>query len=270
MQAACAAALRRGAFAPDILLASEDLNEKQKRSLRTFCRDIALLPKDTAAHAIGRILHLMGYENYLEKRKLDARKAEIMQTLAQRERTVPAFLRRLETLRALIEQKTYDSACRLTLSTIHSAKGLEYDTVYLIDVFDGVLPENAIRVTRHTPPEDVERLEEDRRIFYVGITRAKKNLFIFQLQNAPSMFIDELRKSAAQKKTGEAVNGLTPIPQDWVPEVGATVYHHSYGRGVIAEQSSNGKYVTIRFLSGQIKTFDADVLRKNRLLYLYT
>ena len=202
VQVACAAALRERAFAPDILLASEYLNEKQKRSLRTFCRDLVLLPKDTAAHAVGRILHLMGYAEYMERGKLDARKAEILQTLAQRERTVPGFLRRLETLRALIEQKTYDPACRLTLSTIHSAKGLEYDTVYLIDVFDGVLPENAIRVTRHTPPEDVERLEEDRRIFYVGITRAKKKLNIFQLQNAPLHVHRRAAKARPAEKNG--------------------------------------------------------------------
>jgi len=59
----------------------------------------------------------------------------------------------------------------LTLSTIHSAKGLEWDTVFLIGLADGTLPSNRAF-------EDSDQMEEERRLFYVAITRAEKNLFL--------------------------------------------------------------------------------------------
>ena len=59
----------------------------------------------------------------------------------------------------------------VTLATLHSAKGLEYENVYLIDVNEGVMPyKKAVLDTE---------IEEERRMFYVGMTRAKKNLHLF-------------------------------------------------------------------------------------------
>ena len=61
------------------------------------------------------------------------RKTEILQLLADRTHTIPEFLQRLEELEQLVQEKKSDRESRLILSTIHSAKGLEYDTVYLLD-----------------------------------------------------------------------------------------------------------------------------------------
>ena len=271
VQAACREARRTGAVAPDVLLGLEDLNNAQKRSLRAFGRSFALLRRDGPARALDRILDDMGYRDYLEKRGLDGRKAEILQILAQRERTVPGFLTRLEALRRLLEQKENDPACPLVLSTIHSAKGLEYDTVYLIDVIDGVLPENPIRVTRHTPREDRERLEEDRRIFYVGITRAKTRLYIFRLRDAPSMFLSELQREEEPERPapapGAADGAALPRP-DWSPVPGERVRHSVFGNGAVEKVSPDGRHVTLRFASGQPKTFDVETLCRNKLLRL--
>jgi DNA helicase-2/ATP-dependent DNA helicase PcrA len=59
----------------------------------------------------------------------------------------------------------------LTLSTIHSAKGLEWDSVFLIGLVDGVLPSSFAL-------DSVEDIEEESRLFYVGITRAKNRLYL--------------------------------------------------------------------------------------------
>jgi DNA helicase-2/ATP-dependent DNA helicase PcrA len=70
-----------------------------------------------------------------------------------------------------VEPSTPDEEKPLTLSTIHSAKGLEWDCVFLIGLMDGVLP-----VAFSLDNED--EIEEEQRLFYVGITRAKNHLYL--------------------------------------------------------------------------------------------
>ncbi len=82
----------------------------------------------------------------------------------------------------------------ITLSTYHAAKGLEYDTVFLIDLCENIIP-----YKRAVQKEDVE---EERRLFYVGMTRAKRRLYLLspkRIRNkdmAPSRFLAECAESA--------------------------------------------------------------------------
>ena len=76
----------------------------------------------------------------------------------------------------------------MTLTTIHSAKGLEYDQVFMIDNIEGEFPSDRKSMSN----DNYEKLlEEERRIFYVGMTRAKKVLNII-IPGKPSLFINEL------------------------------------------------------------------------------
>lgn len=68
----------------------------------------------------------------------------------------------------LIDESEDDSA--ITISTIHSAKGLEWNTVFVPHALDGMMPSNRVR--------NIEELEEERRLFYVACSRAKEQLFI--------------------------------------------------------------------------------------------
>ena len=70
-----------------------------------------------------------------------------------------------------VEPKHADDEKPLTLSTIHSAKGLEWDTVFMIGLVEGVLPSSFAL-------DNEEEIEEESRLFYVGITRAKNRLFL--------------------------------------------------------------------------------------------
>ena len=74
---------------------------------------------------------------------------------------------------------------------MHASKGLEYDTVYLLDVMDGILPEKVLANPRTASKEELETYEEERRLFYVGVTRAKNQLNVFTT-NKPSKFCSEL------------------------------------------------------------------------------
>lgn len=83
----------------------------------------------------------------------------------------------------------------ITLMTLHSAKGLEYKTVFLVGMEDGIFP-------GHKSMDNPEDIEEERRLFYVGITRAKNNLYLTFAKkrtifgstsfNPPSRFIREI------------------------------------------------------------------------------
>ena len=70
-----------------------------------------------------------------------------------------------------VEPETKDEEKPLTLSTIHSAKGLEWDSVFLLGLMDGVLPGSFAL-------DHEDEIEEEHRLFYVGITRAKNQLFL--------------------------------------------------------------------------------------------
>ena len=258
------------------LLSDAELNGYQLRNVRSLRTHFRKMQRDSASYALNRILSYMGYGDYLEKNYPKERKTEILQLLADRTRTIPEFLQRLEGLEQLVQEKKSDNGSRLILSTIHSAKGLEYDTVYLLDIIDGVLPEEPVHVTRNTDPEIVRLLEEGRRLFYVGITRAKKRLFIFERQDQSSMFLreafseDETAESAITKKNKtEKQTGLEPLPQNWKPIPGETVYHHSFGKGKVQSYSRAEDTVTVQFISGQIKKLDRKTVIARELLLKY-
>lgn len=81
-----------------------------------------------------------------------------------------------------MRQERQGPAQGLILSTIHASKGLEYQRVILMDVADGLLPLVEAPVGRNPDPAAVEAYEEERRLFYVGMTRAKETLAVFRFQ----------------------------------------------------------------------------------------
>ena len=108
---------------------------KTVRMLITYIKNMML---DKADQAIGRITRQMGYNNYLERNKMNEGKIAILRSLSYQENSPKGLLDRLEALQLLLKDKDNDPTCKFVLSTIHSSKGLEYDTVYLMDVMDGL------------------------------------------------------------------------------------------------------------------------------------
>jgi len=143
----------------------------------------------------------------------------------------------------------------VTLMTIHSAKGLEFKVVFLIGMEDGIFPhQNSFM--------EMGGLEEERRLCYVGITRAKERLYISNAkrrmlygrdtQNPPSRFISEIddnlleidnERMLPEKKidTHEYYNKESDVDL----KDGDIIMHTIYGRGVIVEV--NGDYITVAF-----------------------
>lgn len=79
----------------------------------------------------------------------------------------------------------------ITLSTVHSAKGLEFDRVYIIDLVDGSFPSSSS--IEEFNKGKYELLEEERRLFYVGMSRAKHHLSLITVNNIGDKIVDSSR-----------------------------------------------------------------------------
>ena len=97
------------------------------------------------------------------------------------------YTARLKEQAARMQQKPQG----VTLSTLHSVKGLEYEKVWILNANQGTIPYKKAKLAA--------QIEEERRLFYVGMTRAKKELTLchvrrqFEKEREPSQFLDEIR-----------------------------------------------------------------------------
>jgi DNA helicase-2/ATP-dependent DNA helicase PcrA len=144
-----------------------------------FVATISQLEKETVGKSAAKMLRLVmdaGYDDYLKEtydnygRRLD----EIQQLagFAFQFGTVEEFLTQLALLTNVeAEDDPKDDSEKIKLSTIHQAKGLEFEAVFVIMLCDGLFPS-----ARSTESNDGE--EEERRLFYVSITRAKNELYL--------------------------------------------------------------------------------------------
>jgi DNA helicase-2/ATP-dependent DNA helicase PcrA len=118
----------------------------------------------------------------------------------QRDRTLAGFCQELA---RRAEQQHAPTVAGVTLASLHSAKGLEWDAVFLVGLADGTLPTSYAK----TP----DQLEEERRLLYVGVTRARQWLWLSYAQvrssgrpRRPSRFLPQLERSRSFEKAGES------------------------------------------------------------------
>ena len=147
-----------------------------------------------------------------------------------------------------------DNEAKVTLITMHNTKGLEFDRVLVTGLEDGLFP-------RDETAQDRDELEEERRLFYVACTRARKELYFTAvrrrllhgrfLDRSPSRFLTEIER--------ESLDGFAaalPVANDgWVP--GQKVYHDDFGAGIVIKKWYNvGELVLdVRFESGRLGRF---------------
>lgn len=157
------------------------------------------------AYTAISILEEEGYRRYLEEKHISRGNLEILLMLAKNETTIVSFLQRLKLLEKLM-QEGFEGArdSKIVLSTIHSSKGLEYDCVYMVDVYDGRFPSSAKEVINRSK-DNFNGEQEERRLFYVGITRAENTLKFFSIKDKPSSYIEELFPEITEKRVEEDI-----------------------------------------------------------------
>ncbi len=162
------------------------------------------------------------------------------------------FLEDISLVSDKAEYKNQDDG--VTLMTLHSAKGLEFDNVFLIGLEEGIFPHSR---SYESPTE----LEEERRLCYVGITRARKNLYLLNAKrrtlfgktsmNMSSRFIDEIDPDLIESnivktpQTHMVSSDMYESGRNEDLNVGDRVNHDKYGDGVVVK--IDGSLATIAF-----------------------
>ena len=282
----------------DAALKYGNLEKYQEDNIRNLKRQMVRILNMPGDEAVNQILTYMGYQDYLKKMGMNANKLETVKLIGSRVESPEKLLERLEELRTIIQEKVSDKDCPFILSTMHASKGLEYDTVYLLDVMDGILPEKVLANPRTASKEELETYEEERRLFYVGVTRAKNQLNVFTT-NKPSKFCSELlgkrnlmenqqKEYAGIKKWGDyspagtygikgngmyhgygTGHGSQKQPgksyqklEDALGE-GMVVKHKKFGEGVVVDME--GEHIRIQF-GDNVKNMDLKVLARLGML----
>lgn len=238
----------------DAILQYGNLEEYQQNYVRSLRRQMKKLLDMTGDKAVDQILVYMGYQDYLKKMGMNANKLEIVKMIGSREDSPEKLLERLKELERIIREKKEERECRFILSTMHASKGLEYDTVYLLDVVDGILPEKVLTSMNTASKEEIGAYEEERRLFYVGVTRAKNQLNIFAT-GKPSRFCNELLEKNISAESYQKL--LDELGE------GVIVKHRKFGKGVVTE--IEGEHIRIRFGDDE-KKMDLKVLARLGLL----
>ncbi|WGX75981.1 ATP-dependent helicase [Paraclostridium bifermentans] len=258
-----------------IKLASEDrdligalinkggLHPKQVKTLNDLEIDLSYLKTLSPKNAISYIRTSLDYDRYVldycSNRKIKPNGLiEILNELESSSsnfKTINEYLEHIEKVKSeIVENRNNKNSEGVIFTTMHSAKGLEFPYVYIIGVNEGTIPHE-----KSYDIEDEEKrksaIEEERRLFYVGITRAQDELHIsspkmkYGKKVFASRFIDNIKSP-----TKEDINAI---------KVGDKILHSKFGQGNVI--GKDGKMIEAKFKVG-VKDLDYSICLKNGII----
>ena len=259
-------------------LAGGELNTRAKNALRGFMTLIDGLAKGsddiTLAEQVECAITQSGLRDYYERDSRGNAEARVenldeLVNVASRFQTTPEDIEAgLSELAAFLAHAALEAGegqgeagtdC-VQLMTLHSAKGLEFPVVFLVGMEDGLFPSQRSM-------EDASRLEEERRLAYVGITRARERLVLCYAESRrqygsealsrPSRFLDELpahlltevrprAKISRPVYTTRASRGHADLDDTLPIKLGQRVRHASFGEGVVISAEGSGAHTRIQ------------------------
>ncbi|MCY6484644.1 ATP-dependent helicase [Clostridium aestuarii] len=233
----------------------KDIPIFQIKTIENLKKDIQNLNKISLEGAISYILSSLGYHNFLKeystKFKLDISELEEIveefKSSAREYKTIITLLAHVDEVEEQINNINKDKAKDgIILSTIHGVKGMEFRNVFIINCNEETIPHiNNMQ----------DNLEEERRLFYVGLTRAEENLWlcisneIRGKNKKVSRFIKECNVNLLLKNTYKE---------------GEKVVHNTFGEGEI--KFIDEKKVEIKFKDNIIRSFDVLAVYNNGLI----
>ncbi|AFS69825.1 ATP-dependent helicase [Exiguobacterium antarcticum] len=274
--------LRNGENVFDLLIQHVEMKFYQKKQLKTIKSVFAAIRMARPASALTLIRNELGYEKNLKKMSDSLGFSidfllEMLNTIENVASDLPtalAFKERILHLEQLMRQaKSNKHQNAVTLSTFHSAKGLEFDRVFMIDLINGVLP-SSDNIKSYKDGQ-LEEMEEAVRLFYVGMTRARHDLHLlsYRYKSKPveeSLFIGNIRHilhpndtakiahARSQRVTEKASIPILPVQQNM------RIRHTAFGDGTIIHVMDD--VLDIQFDKGIDKQLSLQVCSENHLL----
>jgi DNA helicase II / ATP-dependent DNA helicase PcrA len=242
--------------------------QKALASFRTMIQSLMSAAQEyEVPELIERVLEQSGYVEALEaERTIESQgRVENLQELVslarewQEQNTEPTLSAFLQEVSLYSDQDTIRGESSLvTLMTLHNAKGLEYRAVYLIGMEEGIFP--------HSRSIEEQGVEEERRLAYVGMTRAMEKLTLMHASsrmlyggrsyNLPSRFLDELpdanirrerlKPSSWSNYGAPSKSQIAPVANVPSLSTGDSVRHGTLGEGVVLRMEPGG-VVVVRF-----------------------
>jgi DNA helicase-2/ATP-dependent DNA helicase PcrA len=242
----------------------------------------AAAPTLTTSELFDRVLFDLNYKQYIDDNSEEGvdrwENVEELRRLAVEysTRSLDEFL---ENVALVSDQDTITEGNVPTLLTLHAAKGLEFGAVFIVGLDDGILPHSRSF-------DEPEGMEEERRLFYVGITRAKDKLYLIRAiqrggrgaaeETYPSRFLDDVPADLliGRSRTGRSIHGRAPEtlwsvhsrpPSASVMDVkfraGTHVRHQVWGEGIVLDSriQDDDEIVDVVFESVGIKRLSASL-----------
>ena len=258
------ASLKRGRVGDSIfeVLIENGVPDYQRKSLKTAKKLFRDMNTMEPHQAIRTIRKKLGYDQAI--RKLSEKFGfnlehlngilDVLENIASGLGSLKGFADRLKELERLVQISKYNkNKSALTLTTFHSAKGLEYDRVFMIDLVNGVIPSKDDMEQYRL--KDTGPMEEAVRLFYVGMTRARTNLELLTYQYkgnervTESIFVMNVRKivQPTVKKTKPKrhvdLSDESLVTMDDI-ELGNKVIHRKFGPGLITDYGGDSIGIT--------------------------
>ena len=254
-----------------------------------------LAPMTGIEELLEEVIDTIGYYDFIKQQysedaqdrisnigELISKTANYMNTAQE-----PSLSEFLEEVTLVADIDNYDeNSNSVVLMTLHSAKGLEFPIVFMPGLEEGLFPSSM------SMNDGDEGLEEERRLCYVGITRAREQLYLLHAEcrrvygrvqyAAGSRFLQELPMELKNQESKEEIKGYNPFNKinkkptliDNIPKTVDTDYsvndrvsHMKFGQGLIekVEDKKSDLFVTIHFDSGQTKTLSAKFAKLKKI-----
>lgn len=245
------------------------LTPRARQGLEKLGADLAAVAGQHSEMSLGKLIETIirkfNYLSYLDDGTPQAEDRqnnvkELVSDAEERPDTeLQTYLEEVALVSSLDDASRQDA---VTLMTLHAAKGLEFPVVFMAGMEEGLFPQTRALY-------DQSELEEERRLCYVGMTRAREELYLLTASsrlvfgsrqyNPPSRFLDDMEITTVS--SDEAVmSGLSSEPwvvldEDLGLSVGDQVRHQLFGQGTV--EQIDGQMLKVRFGSRGVKTLNA-------------
>ena len=230
------------------LAETDELTSKASSSIRLFSKKIDKWREDLSKNKLGELVELVleesGYIEMLKKdRSIEAPgRLDNLKELVNAINEFESLQNFLEHIQLVMEGANNQNLETAKIMTLHAAKGLEFPLVFLPGWEEGLFPNQ-----RSVDESGESGLEEERRLAYVGITRAKNNVWIFNANSRlthgqwidciPSRFIDELPDKNINRFSSYSNNFKSSIASEWL--IANNKKEINYSKDYIDENNDN-------------------------------